>query len=66
MDRTNDIHQVWKQVFSRLLETLITKSIAAPDADLCKDDLELLRCYRQDTADSVVCNYIFVYSNARQ
>ncbi|KAF9798564.1 hypothetical protein SFRURICE_008297 [Spodoptera frugiperda] len=53
MDRTNDIHQVWKQVFSRLLETLITKSIAAPDADLCKDDLELLRCYRQDTADSV-------------
>ncbi|XP_050557334.1 importin-13 isoform X1 [Spodoptera frugiperda] len=57
MDRTNDIHQVWKQVFSRLLETLITKSIAAPDADLCKDDLELLRCYRQDTADSVMYCY---------
>ncbi|XP_022816371.1 importin-13 [Spodoptera litura] len=57
MDRTNDIHQVWKQVFSRLLETLITKSIAPADADLSKDDLELLRCYRQDTADSVMYCY---------
>ncbi|KAH9641376.1 hypothetical protein HF086_012663 [Spodoptera exigua] len=54
MDRTNDIHQVWKQVFSRLLETLITKSIAPADANLSKDDLELLRCYRQDTADTVM------------
>ncbi|KAJ8732601.1 hypothetical protein PYW07_015200 [Mythimna separata] len=57
MDRTNDIHPVWRQVFSRLLATLVSKSSAPNDVSLSKDDLELLRCYRQDIADTVMYCY---------
>ncbi|XP_047020065.1 importin-13 [Helicoverpa zea] len=57
MDRTHDIHPVWREVFSRLLATLVTKSSAPNDVTLSKDDLELLRCYRQDIADTVMYCY---------
>lgn len=56
MDRTHDIHPVWRQVFSRLLTGLVTKSEAPADHALTRDDLELLRCYRQDISDTVVSN----------
>ncbi|XP_004926531.3 importin-13 [Bombyx mori] len=54
IDDTKVIHPVWKEVFSRLLLALVTKSEAAPENNLSKDDLELLRCYRQDIADTVM------------
>ncbi|XP_026729425.1 importin-13 [Trichoplusia ni] len=57
MDRTHDIHPVWRQVFSRLLTALVTKSEAPADHALSRDDLELLRCYRQDIADTVMYCY---------
>ncbi|KAI8428800.1 hypothetical protein MSG28_007472 [Choristoneura fumiferana] len=54
MDNASKISPIWREVFSRLLTTLVTKSEAPPDSALSRDDLELLRCYRQDIADTVV------------
>lgn len=51
------IHPVWRTVFSRLLTALVKKSEAPTDIPLSRDDLELLRCYRQDIADTVMYCY---------
>ncbi|KAL4708363.1 hypothetical protein ACJJTC_019599 [Scirpophaga incertulas] len=51
------IHPVWREVYMRLLDTLIRKSEAPDDNLLSKDEMELLRCYRQDIADAVMYCY---------
>ncbi|XP_075970336.1 importin-13-like protein cdm [Anticarsia gemmatalis] len=56
-DPSTDMHSVWRPVFSRLLTTLVKKSEAPTDLQLSRDDLELLRCYRQDIADTVMYCY---------
>ncbi|KAJ2939643.1 hypothetical protein O0L34_g14363 [Tuta absoluta] len=56
MESSRKIHPVWRAVFSRLLTALVTKSEANESA-LCRDDKELLRCYRQDVADTVMYCY---------
>ncbi|KAG7299544.1 hypothetical protein JYU34_016505 [Plutella xylostella] len=43
----------WRGLFSRLLRALLTKS-EAPAEQLARDDAELLRCYRQDLADTAM------------
>lgn len=57
MPDLSEIKSVWREVFSRLLMSLVTKSEAPPDSALSRDDQELLRCYRQDISDTVVCIY---------
>ncbi|XP_063379356.1 importin-13 isoform X1 [Cydia fagiglandana] len=54
METTSRITPVWRDVFSRLLTILVAKSEAPPDSALSRDDQELLRCYRQDIADTVM------------
>ncbi|XP_013187080.2 importin-13 isoform X1 [Amyelois transitella] len=49
-------HPMWRQVFSRLLTTLVSKSEMLGDS-MSWDDQELLRCYRQDIADTVMYCY---------
>ncbi|KAM3962967.1 LOW QUALITY PROTEIN: importin-13-like protein cdm [Aphomia sociella] len=49
-----ELNPMWREVFSRLLTTLVCKSEMPPDADMSRDDMELLRCYRQDIADTVM------------
>lgn len=56
-DSEHDINPVWKPVFSRLLTTLVKKSEVPANLSLSQDDIELLRCYRQDVADTVVSKY---------
>ncbi|KAI5630766.1 importin-13 [Phthorimaea operculella] len=56
MESSRKIHPVWRAVFSRLLTALVAKSEANESA-LCRDDRELLRCYRQDVADTVMYCY---------
>lgn len=45
---------MWRIVFSRLLNILIEKAEAPLEDSLSRADAELLRCYRQDIADTVV------------
>ncbi|XP_030026704.2 importin-13 [Manduca sexta] len=54
MDGSHDIHPLWKDVFSQLLMILINKSEVPVESALSRDDHELLRCYRQDIADTVM------------
>ncbi|CAB3243920.1 unnamed protein product [Arctia plantaginis] len=56
-DSEHDINPVWRPVFSRLLTSLVKKSEAPANLPLSRDDLELLRCYRQDIADTVMYCY---------
>ncbi|XP_072940741.1 importin-13 [Epargyreus clarus] len=48
------VHPVWKEVFTQLLLTLITKAEAPTEQTLSRDDEEQLRCYRQDIGDTVL------------
>ncbi|GBP32829.1 Importin-13 [Eumeta japonica] len=57
LDSTKHVNEVWRVVFTRLLNSLIEKSEAPPDDALSRDDAELLRCYRQDIADTVMYCY---------
>ncbi|KAJ0180029.1 hypothetical protein K1T71_004620 [Dendrolimus kikuchii] len=54
VDGTQEIQPVWREVFSRLLLSLVTKAEMPAESALCKDDMENLRCYRQDIADTVM------------
>ncbi|XP_049866175.1 importin-13 [Pectinophora gossypiella] len=56
LEGSRKIHEVWRDLFSRLLTALVAKSEAHESA-LSRDDLELLRCYRQDIADTVMYCY---------
>ncbi|XP_045493442.1 importin-13 [Colias croceus] len=56
-DGTEKMQPIWRDVFSQLLVTLITKSEMPPDSDLSQDDLELMRCYRQDVGDAIMYCY---------
>lgn len=51
---TPDPHPVWREVFSQLLLILVTKAESPAESALSKDDMECLRCYRQDIADIVM------------
>ncbi|XP_053603159.1 importin-13 isoform X2 [Plodia interpunctella] len=50
-------HQLWREVFSRLLTVMVSKSEMASDTSMTWDEKELLRCYRQDVADTVMYCY---------
>ncbi|XP_028161077.1 importin-13 isoform X3 [Ostrinia furnacalis] len=54
MEDTKKVSFFWREVFSRLLDALVCKSEAPDDAAMSRDDVELLRCYRQDIADTVM------------
>ncbi|XP_052752608.1 importin-13 [Galleria mellonella] len=49
-----ELHPMWREVFSQLLTTLVCKSEVPADVTLSRDDIELLRCYRQDISDTVM------------
>ncbi|CAH0407640.1 unnamed protein product [Chilo suppressalis] len=51
---TEKMNPIWQTVFTRLLDALVCKSEAAEEQAMSTDDLELLRCYRQDVADTVM------------
>lgn len=59
MEQKITVNSVWREVFSRLLTVLVCKSEAPADSAMSKDDLELLRCYRQDIADTLVSSVSF-------
>lgn len=67
MEQKITVNSVWREVFSRLLTVLVCKSEAPADSAMCKDDLELLRCYRQDIADTLVsscmCTHFYINAN---
>ncbi|KAL0892361.1 hypothetical protein ABMA27_015496 [Loxostege sticticalis] len=54
MENTEKMSFLWREVFSRLLDALVCKSESPDESTLSRDDLELLRCYRQDIADTVM------------
>ncbi|CAG9785207.1 unnamed protein product [Diatraea saccharalis] len=54
MDDTEKMNPIWQTVFTRLLDALVFKSEAPDEQAMSRDDLELLRCYRQDIADTVM------------
>ncbi|CAH2075140.1 unnamed protein product, partial [Iphiclides podalirius] len=56
-DGSRKLNPVWREVFSRLLMALVAKSEAPADSALSRDDVELLRCYRQDISDTVMYCY---------
>ncbi|XP_038210801.1 importin-13 [Zerene cesonia] len=59
-DGTEKMQPIWREVFSQLLVTLITKSEMPPDSELSQDDQELIRCYRQDIGDAIMYCYAVV------
>ncbi|XP_068630418.1 importin-13 [Battus philenor] len=56
-DGSRKMNPIWQEVFSRLLIALVVKSEAPADSAMSRDDLELLRCYRQDISDTVMYCY---------
>lgn len=64
MEYKTNVNGAWREVFSQLLTVLVVKSEAPSEIKLCKDDLELLRCYRQDIADSLVSMRSYRFSRS--